>query len=154
MDYAKGDILKVPRHICGITYYHFGVYVGNNEVVHFTNYGPDNDFIDDFSMSKAKVQKTSLSIFADKAPVSIDLGEKPLYSRAEIAKRAVNCIGDLLGEYNVVTMNCEHFANWCRTNNYKCNQSFTVLLQIATNIAAYLFLPKNLRYPYFAMRIL
>ena len=128
--FCVGDILKVPRRIGVLRYYHFGVYVGGNQVVHFTNYGPNNDIFDGFNMKEARIQKTSIDIFADGASISVDKSEFPMYSGYAVAERAESRIGDLYGDYNVVDMNCEHFANWCRTNTYKCNQSRFVLMQI------------------------
>ncbi|MCQ2795722.1 MAG: lecithin retinol acyltransferase family protein [Bacilli bacterium] len=103
----KGDHIRVSRNY----YYHHGIYLGNNEVIHYT--AENNDGI--ANPSDVKVRKTSLDFFASNSPV-----EKAIYSRKEkknrnlvetIISNAFSHLGE--GAYNFVNNNCEHFVNKC-----------------------------------------
>lgn len=103
----RGDHIRVSRQ----HYYHHGVYLGNNEVIHFT--GDTNDGISD--PNNVKVRKTSLDFFANGNPV-----EKAIYSAHEEKNRnpvekiieiATSHLGE--GGYNFANNNCEDFANKC-----------------------------------------
>lgn len=103
----KGDHIRVLR----IHYYHHGIYLGNNEVIHYT--AEDNDGI--ANPNDVKVRQTSLDFFASNSPV-----EKAIYSHREkknrnpietIIANATSHLGE--GGYNFVNNNCEHFVNKC-----------------------------------------
>jgi|LSQX01.2.fsa_nt_gb hypothetical protein len=102
-----GDHIRVKRDY----YYHHGVYIGNDTVVHFT--GPENDSIS--KPNEVKVMKTSIDFFAKDGVV-----EKAFPSVAELffvrnkkeaIKNAIQCIGN--GNYDFLHNNCEDFANHC-----------------------------------------
>ena len=103
----KGDHIRVScQH-----YYHHGVYLGNNEVIHYT--AENNDGIAD--PNSVKVRKTSLDFFANGNPV-----EKATYSFLE--KRNRNSVDKIIenanahlgeGGYNFANHNCEDFVNLC-----------------------------------------
>ena len=114
-NFATGDILKVFRGL----YYHYGVYVGYNQVVHYSGAG-DSIFSE---ISNAQIIKTSLETFANGDEVEVDYSETPIYSGSEVARRAKAQVGKLKGDYNFIFNNCEHFANWCRTGEPISNQS-------------------------------
>lgn len=115
MIYYEGDILKVSRGL----YYHYGVYVGYNQVVHYS--GAGGGFFRE--ISNAQIVQTSLEDFANGDEVEIDYSETPIYSGSEVARRAQAQVGKLKGDYNFLFNNCEHFANWCRTGEPISNQS-------------------------------
>lgn len=115
--FLPGDIIKAFRGI----YFHFGVYVGNGRVVHFCSTGGNE--LDSFS---ADIVETSFSRFSKGDWVCVDKSEVPLYDRGEIVRRARSEIGTKLGTYNLLSNNCEHFANWCRCGKLVSHQKILV----------------------------
>ena len=86
-------------------YTHHGIYVGHGRVVHYSGIsgiwrcGP--------------VEEVSLRRFAVGRSVTIvDHGRSP-YSPQETVSRARSRIGE--NDYRLLTNNCEHFCNWCRS---------------------------------------
>lgn len=118
--FIPGDILRVFRGI----YYHYGVYVGNGRVVHFCS--TTRNELDSLS---ADIVETSLSRFANGDPVSVDTQIVPMFDREEVVRRARRSIGTKLGTYNLLSNNCEHFANWCR-----CGRSMSTQVRDVDNI--------------------
>lgn len=110
-NFKIGDVLAVKR--MGGLYHHYGVYVGNGEVVHFS--ADDGSGINETDPSKADVIKTSLKVFSKGDEVSVDIDEDARYSGEEIAKRAECLIGTQKGKYDLAVNNCEHFAKFCKT---------------------------------------
>lgn len=134
MSKAKlGDIIFVQR----LGYKHFGVYSGNNKVVHYHKSAVSG---------KATILETSISEFLDGATnfsvfeYSPEIHTKILklltmpnnlfnlgtvlytlaktacikyYSPEETVRRARSKIGET--KYFLPTNNCEHFAVWCKT---------------------------------------
>ncbi len=116
----KGDILMLNRGL----YKHFGIYIGENSVIHYTD--KSGDWGKDIC-----VQKTSLKEFAKdseivicKLPESFIRNNK-VYSPDETVERAFSRLGER--EYNLVTNNCEHFAIWCKTGISESKQVDNVL---------------------------
>ncbi len=106
-----GDHIRVGRGM----YYHHGVYIGDNEVIHYT--GESGDSIDKPEL--VEVKKTSIEFFSQSGIVeiaSLSFFEK-LFSRSR-KKRillAVNSIGEK--NYDFLNNNCETLANKCC---YRC----------------------------------
>lgn len=121
---AKGDHIRVMR--IGGLYAHHGVYVSDEEVIHFT--GQDDDSILDWS--KNEVIKTDLKAFLRGGALEIkeysDDELQDLYSPEQIVIYARSCIGDK--GYNLAFNNCEHFANVCTLGRFRSNQVERVLL--------------------------
>jgi len=111
--FHAGDILSVFRGI----YFHYGVYVGNGRVVHFCS--TTRNELDSLS---ADIVETSISRFANGDPISVDTQIAPVFDREEIVRRARKSIGTKLGTYNLLSNNCEHFANWCRCGKLVSHQ--------------------------------
>ena len=108
-----GDVIKVNRAL----YAHYGVYVGDKRVIHYTDEG-GGDF-------KGMVQETSLESFLAGADgyfvVELDPDEyEHIYSPKETVKRARDKLGE--EDYNFFTHNCEHFAVWCKTGEDRSAQ--------------------------------
>ena len=105
----KGDHIRVKR--IGGLYAHHGVYVSDDEVIHFT--GQDDDSILDWS--KCEVIKTDLATFLKGGTLEVkeytDEEFQDLYSPDQIVIYARSCLGDK--GYNLAFNNCEHFANVC-----------------------------------------
>lgn len=101
----KGDILFVDKGL----YKHYGIYAGNNTVVHYSDKGSN------FGLD-IKVQEASLDDFAGGVQIQVchlDPKKYNLYSADETVERAYSRLGEK--KYNLVFNNCEHFAVWCKT---------------------------------------
>lgn len=107
-----GDILTVQRKRA--IYLHYGIYVGNGRVCHFS--GPIGDNLGD---SKDNcIRCTSMDDFLRGDPLRIQIIDESLrrYSRKESAERAIGCVGKkevVSGQYHFMLNNCEHFVTWC-----------------------------------------
>ena len=110
-DLAAGDIIyrPLPGVVGFANYCHYGVYVGRNEVIHFTEY-----------KRKGKLEKVSLEDFADEREVDIQRDfSYPRRSKRDTAMKALeiyNLEEDGWTTYNAMSKNCEHFANYCATS--------------------------------------
>ena len=100
-----GDVLSVNRGL----YKHYGVYVGNNTVVHFSG-GRRHEL----SALRACIRKTTFEEFSRDREVQIETKCTESFSRKETVMRALNAVGGEKGKYALPWNNCEHFANWCR----------------------------------------
>lgn len=114
----KGDHIRVQR-MNGV-YAHHGIYVSDEEVIHFT--GKDDDSILDWS--KPEVIQTDLSYFLKGGILEVkeytDEEFADLYSPEQIVTYARACLGDK--GYNLIFNNCEHFANVCTLGRFRSHQ--------------------------------
>lgn len=108
-----GDVLSVNRGI----YKHYGVYVGNDTVVHFSG---GEGF--ELSAKRACIRKTSLENFQKNDEIQIETRCCKSYSRKETVMRALAAVGTEKGKYALPWNNCEHFANWCRYGEKRSSQ--------------------------------
>lgn len=117
----RGDHIRVCRAI----YSHHGIYVSDNEVIHFT--GTDDDSVLDWS--KCEVIVTDLEQFLRGGRVEVKIYNddeyKDLYPVESIVEYARACVGDK--GYNLVFNNCEHFANMCTLGRFRSRQVERVL---------------------------
>lgn len=120
----KGDHIRVQR-MNGL-YAHHGIYVSDEEVIHFT--GKDDDSILDWS--KPEVIQTDLAYFLKGGILEVkeytDEEFADLYSPEQIVTYARAYLGDK--GYNLIFNNCEHFANVCtlgRFRSYQVEKVFT-----------------------------
>nr|AIF26747.1 hypothetical protein [uncultured bacterium fosmid pJB84G2] len=101
----EGDHIRVKRDF----YYHHGIYIGNDEAIHFT--GSEGDSIS--SPEKVSIMRTSMDFFSKGEIVEkaeLDKKEKKyLYKRDRIVKTAINSVGEK--GYDILHNNCEDFAN-------------------------------------------
>ena len=119
----KGDILFVDKGL----YKHYGIYAGNNTVVHYQNKGSNFGF-------DIKVQEASLDDFAGGVEIQVchlDPKKYNLYSADETVARAYSRLGEK--KYNLVFNNCEHFAVWCKTNISNSRQIPNIFRGTAAN---------------------
>ena len=112
-DLRRGDTI-VATKMKG-TYLHYGIYVGNGEVVHFSYLNEENFFDKN---THVRIVKTSYEDFANdsqtyREPLREDMTANSGRKTAKIAKSMVD---NNFGGYNLATNNCEHFANYCRYN--------------------------------------
>lgn len=108
---SVGDIIYTERKH-GL-YSHYGIYVGENQVVHFS--APKGRETD---AESADIIQTSIEEFLRGDQLFV-LREKPgsdykPYPPDVIVERAKAEIGKRKGTYSLVSNNCEHFAYWCR----------------------------------------
>ena len=98
-------------------YKHYGVYVGNDTVVHFSG---GEGF--ELSAKRACIRKTSLENFRKNDEIQIETRCCESYSRKETVMRALGAVGTEKGKYALPWNNCEHFANWCRYGEKRSSQ--------------------------------
>lgn len=137
-----GDIIGVTRKQALNLYDHYAVYIGNDQVIHYSTKGCAGDFFGEVTIHQAPIkdflqndENFFVLFFEDDrhAPKKIyrksemltgdavlrnqliySMSEKfHLYSPEETIERAKSKIGE--AEYNLATNNCEHFALWCKT---------------------------------------
>ena len=105
-----GDHIKVFR-IGPTPYWHHGIYLGDNSVIHFTGENAEK--------SEASIKKTSLEIFCrGSEPEVVE------YARSKPAKEVIKTAESLIGnkDYNLIWNNCEHFARYCKTGEKESEQ--------------------------------
>lgn len=121
---SKGDHIRVNRGI----YSHHGIYVSDDEVIHFT--GTEDDSILDWS--KNEVIKTGIDYFLRGGSLEVkeytEYELSDLYPVEHIVNYARACLGDR--GYNLVFNNCEHFANVCTLGRFRSKQVENVFLGI------------------------
>jgi hypothetical protein len=128
--YAEyGDIIVVDRRF----YQHFGIYVGDNRVIHFQGTKTDFDLRD---LKNASIKNDDMSRFLldsktyhilDCETATKFFGKELLiaYTPKETVLRAESKLGER--NYCPVTNNCEHFAIWCKTGIHKSLQVDAIL---------------------------
>lgn len=131
LTFLPGDIIRAFRGI----YFHYGVYVGADKVVHFCSVGNN-----ELESATADIVETSLLRFSKGDPLSIDTSETPIFERDEIVRRARSVIGTMQGSYNLLSNNCEHFANWCRCGKLVSHQKILVESLVDTVVSTAPFL--------------
>jgi hypothetical protein len=101
-----GDQIYVWR--LGFMYKHHGIYIGEDQVVHFHGSSPED----------AEIKQTSLQEFSNGNPVYIQQYTHTFAGVCpsnKVVKRAKKMIGYFRGQYDLFTFNCEHFAVMCKT---------------------------------------
>jgi len=99
---ARGDQIYVMRPLLNLegVYEHHGIDCGDGTVIHYSK-----------AESEPTIRRTSWKDFSWGNPVSV----KP-YSASFIPDVVMERAESRLGErqYNLLSNNCEHFANWCK----------------------------------------
>jgi len=149
-----GDILGIKR--AGGIYEHYGVYIGNDEVVHYS--GRDGDFNGEITVHVAPMSEflngtenffvldfpdeygvpTKINAVGNTSILNLDginilenltsESDYHLYSPEETVKRAFSRVGE--NKYSLAFNNCEHFAIWCKTGISESHQVNTVIENI------------------------
>ena len=139
-----GDIIYTKRNkhtSFGIPipeYKHYGIYIGNYQVIHFS--GPrghetDADLAEIIQTSlRGFLKGDSLFIQTDSEITQYDNTLNP-FPASKVIERAKSMLGQGKGEYNLKNNNCEHFANWCRYDKKFCRQIIEIPIRIAKNTA-------------------
>jgi hypothetical protein len=104
---AKGDHIYVNR----LGYTHHGIDCGDGTVIHFTG--------EPLKKYNSSVARTPLAEFASESRVKIRR-----YKTRDTPQTAFDRAESRVGirGYNLVFNNCEHFATWCCTGNFKSRQ--------------------------------
>ena len=114
---SYGDQIRVNRGL----YFHHGIYVSDDEVIQYAS--PSGSEI---SPATALIISTTLDYFLNGGVVEVreynDEELKMVRSKDEIVKFAKSQLGTGLGEYNLVSNNCEHFSNLCAFGKKESNQ--------------------------------
>ena len=93
-----------------IGYYHHGIYIGDDEIIHYTDIGVERVSFADF--------KNGCKVFV----VRYNPGE--CYNDREVVKRAHEYHArDSFGKYQVVNNNCQHFATEVKTGKAWSDQA-------------------------------
>ena len=109
-------MLKIGVHLKssrGI-YSHHGIYIGNNEVIHYSGFSD--------KYSAGRIEKVSLAEFSSTRGCEIIQHKNTKYSLLEIVNRAKSRLGE--DAYQLITNNCEHFVNWCIEGEHSSKQAF------------------------------
>ncbi|MDP4182425.1 MAG: lecithin retinol acyltransferase family protein [Bacillota bacterium] len=110
-----GDVIGDPRSYKGINYEHYGIYIGDNKVIHYMT--PNNSG----KASDAEVAETTMDGHFDKDKMFVlKFDKEKVFNPEETVKRAKSMLGEK--KYNLVTDNCEHFALWCKIGVRKSYQ--------------------------------
>ncbi|WP_446898607.1 lecithin retinol acyltransferase family protein [Clostridium sp. LBM24168] len=108
-----GDIIGISDEYMGYKYDHYGVYVGNNRVIHYCS--------SNGRVSDTEIQETNIYPYFNKDKYFVlDLGEGAKFSSYETVKRAKSRLGEK--NYNLLQNNCEHFAVWAKTGSSRSYQ--------------------------------
>ncbi len=102
-----GDHLRVKRG----GYYHHGIFIGDGQVVHFTDVRPDK--------AEAVVRRGSTHEFAADGQVEVVRYGKR-FDRQTTVWRALSLLGR--DNYHLLLNNCEQVARWCATGEFRSLQ--------------------------------
>lgn len=140
-----GDIIGVDRGI----YQHYGIYVGDNRVIHYSGSHVDFDLRDyknitirEDDMSRFLCNSKEYFVFDCEAKEIQSLFSKNLliaYSPEETVERAKSKLGE--NKYSLPLNNCEHFAIWCKTGIHKSSQVDKVLKKLISTPIIFKGLP-------------
>ena len=107
---AKGDQIYAMRPLMGLdaVYEHHGISCGDGTVIHY--YKGDGEPV---------IERTTLETFARGTPIYTR--QAPIaYIPDVVVERAESRLGER--RYDLLTNNCEHFANWCKTGQNTSQQ--------------------------------
>ncbi len=116
-----GDHIRVNRGL----YYHHGIYVSDDCVIHFA---PPNS-TGTIDPANAMVVNTNLEAFLNGGLLEVRVfNEQELKFKRE-PQDIINYAFSRIGEkgYNLISNNCEHFANECLFGVKKSNQVDSIL---------------------------
>lgn len=115
----KGDHIKVKRSL----YFHHGIYIGDNTVVHFTG--------EPFYKLEAKIRRSTIFVFLEGGEAElVQYGKcQPIDYTIKIAESHIGKSG-----YNLVFNNCEHFATFCKTGKAKSEQVNDAVTSTSTTL--------------------
>ena len=108
-----GDVIGTVRTLYGYDYEHYGIYIGNNRVIHFNSItGKASDAV--------VIESAIDEYFEDGKYFVLDFKETKTYSPDTAVSNAKAKLGEK--KYDLLNYNCEHFAIWCKTGLLKSYQ--------------------------------
>lgn len=108
-----GDIVGIAANLQGYNYCHYGIYLGDNKVIHYSS--------KDGLLQSAEICIGDMEARFPKGKYFVlDFADNDKYSAADTIKRAQSRLGEK--SYDLLNNNCEHFAVWCKTNNAESYQ--------------------------------
>ena len=118
----------------GYKYVHYGVYVGNNKVIHYiSNTGKIED---------NQVRETDMKpYFINDDYFVLNFKDSIKFTPDETVKRAKERLGDKY--YNLLQNNCEHFVIWCKTDNAESYQIDSLSKEQISQIQQFISLGLN-----------
>jgi hypothetical protein len=121
-----GKLLRVHCDtFAGIGFWHYGVSVGDDRVVHFHHGIRDSDM---------RILEVPLSEFAGAGDGNVSVVQCDSLEVSEVVSRARGCASSGFGRYDLASNNCEHFARWCVTGRKESLQTREAV-SMASNIA-------------------
>lgn len=127
-----GDHIFVSRPVFGPHgrfYTHHGIYVGEQQVIHYGGYA------NGFSSSDADQQVALVSLDSFRSGQTIQVRQHAMrFSRQAVVRRARSRLGE--NDYSLLWRNCEHFATWCWTNEERSEQVRKAVKVIGGSVAA------------------
>lgn len=117
----SGDQIAIERTLMGIPYMHHGIYVAENQVIHYRWTGVTQQA--NRPLRRTQIRLTSLEEFVG-AQRREDLVIIEYPADADPPEQVVARAQALLGEgsYNGLWRNCEHFAVFCKTGTSNSTQ--------------------------------
>lgn len=116
-----GDHIYSPRK----GYTHHGIYIGDNEVVHYSGFvnGRKGGKIEVTTLRRfQRGNSVHVRRYTDKSKFDANFHMRPArkYSAEKTVERALSRLDE--DWYNVLVNNCEHFACWCVTGRHSSEQ--------------------------------
>lgn len=106
--YELADHLFIRRNV----YTHHGIYVGNNEVIHYSQAVDGMIWIHNVSLEEFADGNTVYYLPRSKSPLR--------FTAQEAVDRAWSRVGE--ENYNLLINNCEQFVRWCRCGKQEWNE--------------------------------
>lgn len=132
-EFKEAELGDMVRTNMG-SYYHYAIFIGDEKLIQFgkpqISNNPDNVVVEETSVVDFLGDRfMEVAVFNAKE-------QKQKNKPEEIVKTAKNCLGEK--GYNILTNNCEHFANRCVFNSSLSSQ----IDQVRKEIINKLFVPK------------
>lgn len=147
----NGDVIFAHRSFL-VDYDHYGVYVGDDHVIHFSDHGrPEAEIIETslktfvadsggftirYFPDSAEGLEALVHLYERKHGIGsmlnrLNIANYHLFSPQETIARAKGELGQHAGDYKLARKNCEHFAVWCKTGIEHSSQVDAVLETLA-----------------------
>ncbi|WP_294184531.1 lecithin retinol acyltransferase family protein [uncultured Clostridium sp.] len=108
-----GDIVGTTDNFLGYKYNHYGIYIGNNRVIHYCS--------NTSSAKDARIRETDMTpYFRPENYFILNVKSNVEFNPGETVRRAKTRLGER--SYNLLQNNCEHFALWAKTGNSRSYQ--------------------------------
>ncbi|XP_046576523.1 lecithin retinol acyltransferase-like [Haliotis rubra] len=128
-----GDMLHIDRG----WYYHCGIYVGADNIVHLSgvNGSMESGLYHLPTLSGAVFNKGIVRLdnvwdvagVMDVVKINVKDGQLLPLEPSEIVNRSLSKVGE--GGYNLLYKNCEHFASWCRYDTEESDQTYEFVIK-------------------------